>query len=52
MERIRLGIVGASVERGWARETHIPALRALPEYELTALCTSRPESAKRAILGI
>lgn len=48
MERIRLGIVGASAERGWARETHIPALQALPEYELTALCTSRPESAKRA----
>lgn len=48
MERIRLGIVGASAETGWAKQSHIPALRALPEYEFIAACTSRPESAERA----
>ncbi len=45
MERIRLGIVGASLERGWGKMTHIPAIQHLQEYELTAVCTSRKESA-------
>ena len=48
MERIRLGIVGASPERGWGKNTHIPAIEHLPEYELTAVCTSRQESADAA----
>lgn len=48
MERIRLGIVGASPERGWGRMTHIPAIQHLPEYELTAVCTSRKETAEAA----
>ncbi|MCO5974559.1 Gfo/Idh/MocA family protein [Actinoallomurus soli] len=48
MDRIRVGIVGASPERGWAADAHIPALRALPEYELTAVGTSRPDSAREA----
>ena len=48
MERIRLGIVGASVERGWGKTTHIPAIQHLPEYELTAVCTSRKETATAA----
>ena len=48
MESIRLGIVGASPERGWGKNTHIPAIEHLPEYELTAVCTSRQESADAA----
>ena len=48
MERIRLGIVGASPERGWGKNTHSPAIEHLPEYELTAVCTSRQESADAA----
>ncbi|GAA4607661.1 Gfo/Idh/MocA family oxidoreductase [Actinoallomurus liliacearum] len=48
MDRIRVGVVGASPERGWAAAAHIPALRALPAYELTAVGTSRPESAREA----
>ena len=48
MERIRLGIVGASAERGWGKNTHIPAIEHLSEYELTAVCTSRQESADAA----
>src|ERR1051325_8160361 len=47
-DTIRVGILGASPERGWATRAHIPALRALPEYELTAVGTSRPESAEAA----
>jgi predicted dehydrogenase len=44
-ERIRVGIIGASMRNGWGRDAHIPALRALPEFEITAVCTSRQETA-------
>ena len=48
MERIRLGIVGASPERGWGKNTHIPAIEHLSEFELVAVCTSRQETAQKA----
>src|SRR5215216_3442907 len=45
-DRIRVGIIGANPDRGWAAEAHIPALRSLPnDFEITALSTSRRESA-------
>lgn len=47
-DRIRVGIIGVNPDRGWASTAHIPALRALPDYELVALSTSNPDSAKRA----
>jgi predicted dehydrogenase len=34
---IRVGLVGANPERGWARDAHLPALRALPDYTLAAV---------------
>jgi predicted dehydrogenase len=37
MDSIRLGIVGASPERGWGKVTHVPAIEHLPEIELTAV---------------
>lgn len=37
MEPLKLAIAGANPERGWARDTHIPALRALPGIELYAV---------------
>jgi predicted dehydrogenase len=46
--RIRVGIVGASPNRGFASIAHIPALRALPEFEIAAVCTTRQESAEAA----
>ena len=42
---IGVGIIGVSPDRGWAATAHIPALRALPNFEIRALSTSRPESA-------
>ncbi|NJP23668.1 Gfo/Idh/MocA family oxidoreductase [Microbispora sp. SCL1-1] len=48
MSRIRVGIVGASPERGWAVRAHVPALRALPDYEITAVSTTREDSAREA----
>src|SRR5262245_32270234 len=46
--RIRVGIVGATVTpggSGWGANAHVPALRALPEYELKAVCTAHAETA-------
>ena len=44
-EKIRVGIIGANMRSGWGRDAHIPALRALPEFEITAVSTSRQETA-------
>ena len=46
--KIRVGIVGATVTvggSGWGAKTHVPALHALAEYELKAVCTTREETA-------
>src|SRR5467141_5108828 len=48
-KRIRVGIIGANPDRGWAAQAHIPALRSLSDdFEITALSTSRRESAGAA----
>jgi len=48
-KRIRVGIIGANPDRGWAAQAHIPALQSLPEdFEITALSTSRRASADAA----
>lgn len=44
-EKIRLGIIGANTQKGWAPRSHLPAIVASPEFELTAVCTTRQESA-------
>src|SRR5258708_37778263 len=46
--KIRLGFVGASPSSQWANASHLPALMASPDVELTAVCTTRPESAEEA----
>jgi predicted dehydrogenase len=43
--KVRVGIVGASPDRGFASVAHIPALQALPGFEIIAVCTTRQESA-------
>lgn len=42
---IRVGVVGAS---GWADNSHLPALGALEEFEVTAVATTSQSSADRA----
>ena len=42
---IGVGIIGITPGKGWAAVAHVPALRALPDYKLAALSTSRMESA-------
>jgi predicted dehydrogenase len=46
--KIRVGIVGASPNRGFASISHIPALLALPEFEIVAVCASSQQSADAA----
>ena len=47
-QKIGVGIIGASPERGWAADAHVPALAASPDFELVAVSTSRRESADEA----
>ena len=49
-ERIRVGIIGV----GWGSVVQTPAFRTVPEYEVAALCSRRPESVAKAgdALGI
>jgi predicted dehydrogenase len=48
-KRIRVGIIGANPDRGWAAQAHIPALTSLSDdFEITALSTTRRESADAA----
>src|SRR5712692_6407739 len=43
-----VGIIGVSPVRGWAATAHIPALRALPNYEIRALSAHSAGSARAA----
>jgi len=47
--KIRVGIVGATVTQGgsgWGANAHVPALQALPDFELKAVCTAHEETAR------
>jgi len=47
--KIRVGIVGATVTQGgsgWGANAHVPALHALPDFELKAVCTAHEETAQ------
>jgi predicted dehydrogenase len=46
--KIRVGIIGVSAERGWASIAHIPALKALADYEIVAISNRNPEKAAAA----
>src|SRR5436853_7040024 len=48
LSTLGVGIVGVSPVRGWAATAHIPALRALPNYEIRALSAHSAESARAA----
>jgi predicted dehydrogenase len=43
-----VGIIGVNPTRGWASVAHIPALLALPNYEIRALSAHSDESARAA----
>lgn len=45
---LQVGIIGASAEAGWARESHVPAVRSLSGLELAAVVTRSQSSADKA----
>ena len=47
-QKIRLGLIGASVRGTWSSRSHLPAVRASADVELTAVCTTRADSAEAA----
>jgi predicted dehydrogenase len=47
-DKIRLGLIGASVSGTWSARSHLPALQASTDVELTAVCTTRADSAEAA----
>lgn len=48
-KRVRVGIVGANADRGWAKDAHVPALRRLSDTYLIAAVSARDqELAERA----
>ena len=47
-DKLRVGIIGANVTRGWSPRAHLPALLALPEFELAAVRTAHDETARES----
>ena len=46
--KVRLGLIGASVAGTWSSRSHLPALGASDTVDLTAVCTTKPDSAEAA----
>ena len=46
--KIRVGMVGVTPNRGFSSIAHMPALQALPDFEVVAVCTTRQETANAA----
>ena len=47
-DKIRLGLIGASVGGTWSARSHLPAVQASTDVELTAVCTTKAASAEAA----
>ncbi|MGG3643312.1 Gfo/Idh/MocA family protein [Bacillus gobiensis] len=49
---INAGIIGGSLNNQWASKTHIPVLKESPFYQITAIGTSKMETAKKSVMAI
>lgn len=47
-----VGIIGYEVGRSWGATAHVPALRSLPDFAITAVATTRQETALLAAADI
>lgn len=47
-EVLRVGIIGANAQSGWARDSHVPAVQGLEGLMLSAVAASRQETADEA----
>lgn len=50
-DSVRIGIIGAKPDRGWASVSHVPAIQATPGVELTAVGARGQDSADAAAQG-
>ncbi len=41
-------VIGANIHRGWAPRSHLPAIVASLDFELTVVCITRPERAEES----
>ena len=46
--KIRLGLIGASTKGTWSARADLPALQTSADVELTAVCTTKADSAEAA----
>ena len=47
--KIGVGIIGVQVGRSFAATAHIPALKALPEFEIVAISTNLSRNVERMV---
>lgn len=47
-KKIHVCVIGGSANNQWASSTHIPALQRLPKFKITAIGTTRMESAEKS----
>ena len=47
-DKLKIGIIGANVGYGWSPRAHLPALLAMPDFELAAVCTAHEETARES----
>lgn len=47
-KKLRVGIIGANVNYGWGPRAHLPALVALPDIDLVAVCTAHEDTARES----
>lgn len=45
---LKVGVIGASAQRGWAKDSHVPAVQKLAGLELYAVATNEQKSADAA----
>lgn len=48
VSKIRVGMIGVTPNRGFSSIAHMPALQALPDFEVVGVCTTRQDSADAA----
>jgi predicted dehydrogenase len=48
--KIRVGIIGANPSRGFASIAHIPALQALADFEISAVCDRVEEKRRQSLV--
>jgi predicted dehydrogenase len=48
IKKVRVGVIGANPHRGWAPRSHLIALGDSADCELTAVCTTKQESAEES----